>query len=114
MDNEPLVTESIRWILLQDGHRVDITSDAEEVLRIFEKGKFDLIITDYAMPKLRGDELAARIHALAPEQHVLLITAHTEELLRANITLKGVDMILSKPFDMEELRRAVAELAMKS
>jgi len=114
VDNEPLVTESIRWILVHDGHVVEVTSNPEQVLSLFEKGKFDLIIADYEMPKLKGDELAARIHALDPEQRILLITAHTEQLLAANAPLKGVDMVLGKPFDIEALRSAVAQLAAKS
>ena len=114
VDNEPLVTDSIKWILLHDGHLVEVTSNAEQALKLFEKGKFDLIIADYEMPKLKGDELAARIHALDPEQRILLITAHTEELISANAPLKGVDMVLGKPFDIEELRRAVAQLTAKS
>jgi two-component system response regulator SaeR len=114
VDNEPLVTESIRWILVHDGHVVEVTSNAEQVTSLFQKGKFDLIIADYQMPKLKGDELAARIHALDPEQRFLLITAHTEELLAKNAPLKGVDMVLGKPFDVEALRSAVAQLATKS
>jgi len=114
VDNEPLVTESIRWILVHDGHVVEVTSNAEQVLSLFQKGKFDLIIADYEMPKLKGDELAARIHALDPEQRILLITAHTEELLAQNAALKGVDMVLGKPFDIETLRSSVAQLATKS
>ena len=114
VDNEPLVTESIRWILVHDGHVVEVTSNAEQVLSLFQKGKFDLIIADYEMPKLKGDELAARIHALDPEQRILLITAHTEELLAKNASLKGVDMVLGKPFDIETLRSSVAQLATKS
>lgn len=114
VDNEPLVTDSIKWVLAHDGHVVEVTSDAEEVLRLFEKGKFDLIIADYEMPKLRGDELAERIHALAPEQRILLITAHTEEVMSTDAPLKGVDMVLGKPFDIEALRSAVAQLATKS
>ena len=114
VDNEPLVTESIRWILVHDGHVVEVTSNAEQVLSLFQKGKFDLIIADYQMPKLKGDELAARIHALDPEQRILLITAHTEELLAKSGPLKGVDMVLGKPFDVEALRSAVAQLATKS
>ena len=114
VDDEPLVTGSLKWILAHDGHGVEVTSDAEQALRLFERGKFDLIILDYEMPKLKGDELAARIHALDPEQPVLLITAHTEELIAANTALTGVGMVLSKPFDIEELRRAVAQLATRS
>jgi len=114
VDNEPLVTESIRWILVHDGHVVEVTSNAEQVLSLFQKGKFDLIIADYQMPKLKGDELAARIHALDPEQRILLITAHTEELLAKSGPLKGVDMVLGKPFDVEALHSAVAQLATKS
>ena len=114
VDDEPMVCDSTKRILAQDGHEVVTASSAAEALATFEKGKFDLVITDYEMPAMKGDALAAAIKALAPEQPVLMITAYVEPLLSSGNALAGVDLMVSKPFTLPELRQAVANLMPKS
>jgi CheY-like chemotaxis protein len=66
-----------------------------------------LVIVDYAMPEMQGNELAAKIKRLAPTQSILMVTAYFEKLV--DTTLQ-VDATLSKPFAVEELRQVVATL----
>ena len=94
-----------------DGHIVETASNGKEALAMFEKGKFDLVITDFAMPSMKGDELAAAIKARAPNQPVVMITAYAEMLQASGIPLKGVDFVISKPFLLENLREAIAKVA---
>jgi CheY-like chemotaxis protein len=67
----------------------------------------DLLITDYLMPKMTGDELAGRLRAARPTVKTLLVTGHT-----AFVDAKdcGTDAHLAKPFRLAELRKAVASL----
>jgi CheY-like chemotaxis protein len=92
-----------------DGHTVETAHNAKEALAMFEEGKFDLVITDFAMPAMKGDELAAAIKARAPKQPVVMITAYAEMLQSSGNPLKGVDFIISKPFLLENLREAIAK-----
>lgn len=110
VDDEPLVCDSTKRILAHDGHEVVIAASGEEALALFQKGKFDLVITDYEMPAMKGDALAVAIKALAPQQPVLMITAYVEPLLTEGNSLTGVDLMVSKPFTLPELRQAVANL----
>ena len=77
---------------------------------MFAKGKFDLVITDFAMPNMKGDELAATIKARAPGQPVVMITAYAEMLQSSGNPLPGVDFVISKPFLLENLREAIAKV----
>ena len=81
--------------------------NGREALDLFTPDRFDLVITDYLMPVMKGDELARNIKRLAPSEPVLMITGSTSELggIRAS-----VDAVLNKPFGLEELRQAVAQL----
>lgn len=107
MDDEPLVCEAMAMMLSFDGHQVQMAQNGAEALALLEKQPFDLVITDYAMPEMRGDELVQRISARWPNLPVLMVTAHAEVLLANQVPLPGVVMVLSKPFMLDTLRRAI-------
>lgn len=94
-------------MLTFDGHRVDMANSGKEALSLFEKGKYDLVVTDYAMPAMKGDELAAAIKTRAPGQPVVMVTAYAEMLRASGQPLVGVDFVISKPFLLEHLREAI-------
>ncbi|MCC6819831.1 MAG: response regulator [Verrucomicrobiota bacterium] len=107
VDDEPYVCDAVRMMLAFDGHQVETASSGNAALAMFAAGKYDLVITDYAMPAMKGDELALAIKARAPSQPVVLITAYAEMLKSSDKPLDGVDFIVSKPFLLENLREAV-------
>lgn len=109
VDDEPFVCDAVKMMLAFDGHRVDSASSGQEALQLLEKGKYDLVITDYAMPAMKGDELAVVIKSRTPGQPVVLITAYAEMLKASNNPLRGVDFIISKPFLLENLREAISK-----
>ena len=113
VDDEPCVCDAVKMMLDFDGHDVQTASNGKEALALFEKGKFDIVFTDFAMPVMKGDELAAAIKARAPEQPVVMITAYAEMLQNSGDNLKGVDFMISKPFLLENLREAIAKVAPK-
>ena len=107
VDDEPNICSCIRLLLVHDGHEVEVATSAGAALSLYQKDKFDLVFTDYAMPGMRGDELADAIKAVAPDQPIMMITGYTPELT----SLRSVDFVLGKPFELEDLREAVSRLA---
>jgi len=110
VDDEPAVGDAIKMMLKFDGHEVQTASGSKEALSLLEQGKFDLIITDYSMPGMKGDELAAVIKQRLPHQPIIMISAYAEMLKSSGNPLAGVDFMLSKPFFMAELREAIARV----
>ena len=110
VDDEPFVADAVKMMLMHDGHMVETASSGREALALFEGGKFDLLITDYAMPGMRGDKLAVAIKERAPNQPVVMITAFAEMLASSRNPLSGVDCVISKPFLMENLREAITKV----
>jgi CheY-like chemotaxis protein len=110
VDDEPFVCDAVKMMLAFDGHSVETASSAKDALAIFEKSKFDLVITDFAMPAMKGDELALAIKARNPGQPVVMITAYAEMLQSSGNPLPGVDFIISKPFLLENLREAISRV----
>ena len=106
-EDESQVREAIRMLLSVDEHEVTEARDGREALAIFEPGRFDLVITDYMMPRMQGDELAKQIKHKAPGQPVLMISAYVQQ--SACLTSQ-VDALLAKPFSFGDLRQAIAKL----
>jgi CheY-like chemotaxis protein len=111
VDDEPFVCDAVKMMLEFDGHTVETASHGKEALQVFQKGKFDLVITDWKMPGMSGDQLAEEIKKLAPEQPVVMITAHAELLHDANVSMKSIDAVVPKPFLQDDLRKAIAKVS---
>ena len=92
-----------------DGHIVETATNGKDALAIFDREKFDLVITDFEMPAMKGDELASAIKTRSPSQPVVMITAYAEMLHSSGNPLTGVDFVISKPFLLENLREAIAK-----
>ena len=106
-DDQQQVRELTKMLLGMDDHIVTEAANGREALTLFTQERFDLVITDYTMPLMKGDELARNIKRLAPSEPVLMITgsASEPEGIRGS-----VDAFLEKPFSFQDLRLAVARL----
>jgi CheY-like chemotaxis protein len=109
VDDEPLVCDAVKMMLAFDGHEVETASNGKEALALLERSQFDLVITDFQMPTMKGDELAAAIKARNPKQPIVMITAYAEMLHASGNPLSGVDYVISKPFLLENLREAIVK-----
>ncbi|HWH71038.1 MAG TPA: response regulator [Candidatus Sulfotelmatobacter sp.] len=107
VDDQATVRQAIRLLLSIDHHTVTEAIDGAEALALFTENQFDLVITDFEMPVMKGNELATKIKQLAPSQPILMITAYGNRLGSSD---NPVDAILAKPFRFDELRTAIATL----
>ena len=111
VDDESFVRDVVKMMLAFDGHTVMTAEGGQEALALLEKEKFDVVITDLAMPSMKGDELAGAIKARHPRQPVVMITAYAEMFRSPGHPPMGVDYILSKPFLLDDLRLAITAAA---
>ena len=107
VDDEPSVRLAIKLLLKHDGHEVQAVDSGEQALAMLDQRKFDLVLTDFCMPGIRGDEMVARIRQRVPAQPIIMATAFAEEYKRAFPPSGDVDALLSKPFSLAELREAI-------
>jgi CheY-like chemotaxis protein len=106
-DDQQEVRELLALMLGMDEHIVTEARNGREALDLFAPERFDLVITDYLMPLMKGDELARHIKRLAPSEPILMITGSADEL---DGIRRAVDVVLNKPFAFEDLRQAVAQV----
>ena len=74
VDDEGVTRRVLKNYLTADGHSVVTAENAEEALGCFESGKFDLLITDHAMPGMNGVQLAAAVREKIAGHPVILVT----------------------------------------
>jgi len=110
VDDDAGTRESLRLLLNIDRHIVFAASNGTEALAAVAQQNLDLVILDYFMPGMPGNELAIMIKAIAPTLPILMISAYLEKLGERD---KPVDMVLGKPFGLEELRHPIARLLAK-
>lgn len=82
-------------VLKELGYRVTVAQAGEEGLRLLEASAFDVVVTDYRMPRMNGVELIERIRAAHPQARVILLSGQVEAFgLTAENT--GADVVLAK------------------
>ncbi|MGI8553685.1 MAG: response regulator, partial [Dehalococcoidia bacterium] len=110
VDDEPLLREVLADYLTLGGHTVETAANGHQGLIAFQSGRYDLVITDMAMPEMTGAQLAEAIKQQNPDQRVMLVTGFGELLPESDTSLQGVDRVLSKPLTIATLRQAIAEV----
>ncbi len=77
---------------------------------MFEAGNYDVVITDFKLPKMDGLELAEAIKKRAPSRPVILITAYAESVKGALGAVSNVDVLLGKPVSLARLQEALQKV----
>lgn len=104
VDDEQSLVELIERSLQARGYKVTATTSPEQAFALFKADPihFDILITDYAMPKVKGDELVDKIHQIRTDMPVILCTGYHAKLLGKD-KIKGVNRIIKKPYTANEL-----------
>src|SRR5579862_8391050 len=69
-----------RCVLEELGHRITTAASAADALEQIAAHKFDLIVTDYKMPRMNGMELIERVRKHSPHTPVILLSGFVDSL----------------------------------
>jgi CheY-like chemotaxis protein len=99
-----------RTVLEELGYGVSVARNGEEGLKLFESARFDVVVTDYRMPRMNGAELIQRIRQLNPNARIILLSGFVEPLgLTEENT--GADVVIAKSAnEPAQLTRGVKRL----
>ncbi|MEO8426263.1 MAG: response regulator [Verrucomicrobiota bacterium] len=103
VDDEPMVQEALKMVLVFKGHTVVLASDGPEALRKMAEQKFDVVFTDFNMPEMLGDELARCIRKGYPHQVIVMVSAYSNFLIPHHKKEIPVDFFITKPFELQTL-----------
>ena len=85
-----------------------MAQDGEEAIRLFDREKFDLVVTDWNMPKRTGLDVIRAIRAKEGKVPIVMVTAESEEMKRAEATDAGASDYCTKPLDAAAFRNVLA------
>ena len=114
VDDDPMVCDSVRMMLEFDQQKVRVASNAKEGLAIFEKEEFDLVILDYMMPEMKGDKLAELLKQRSSQIPIIMITADAGKIESPGQKPACVDLVVGKPFRLDDLRNAMIKVSSKA
>jgi PAS domain S-box-containing protein len=110
VDDEEEILGILRDMIQLKGHRVTALNDGKKALELLGEQEFDLILTDLGMPDISGWEIARQAKARNAEVPVILITGWGAQYEDEDLTERGVDLVLSKPFSWDRLLEAMAKM----
>ena len=109
-DNEELLQLVHR--LLDKEYHIHTAMNGKEALVVLEHEKIDLIVSDIMMPEMDGIELCKVLKSTLDYSHIpiVILTAKTDEIDRADAYESGADAFISKPFNMNVLHARIKNL----
>jgi DNA-binding NtrC family response regulator len=111
VDDEPAIRFALADLLESEGHEVAQAEHAPAALALADARSFDLVLTDYRMPKVDGLELLEGLLRDHPGLLVAMLTAHGDERTAVRALKLGAYDYVPKPYDNEEIRALVARRA---
>jgi signal transduction histidine kinase len=109
VESEAMIRDATVRLLTRWGHKVDQAADGRAALGIFAPDTYDLVISDLGMPDMNGWELLGQIKQRDPRAPTVLITGWGRQFGEEEARERGVDFVIEKPFDQDDLRDILAE-----
>jgi len=109
VDDEPSIISFVDRTMRLAGYRTYTAPNAKVALEICEhNGLPDLLLTDFKMPGMDGDALAARLRQREPDLKVLYLTGFADQLFTERGALWRDEAFLEKPCTVNGLLEAVS------
>ena len=109
IEDEEAVRNILFKILKLGGHKVEVVSDGHKGIEMFENKEFDLVFTDLGMSGMSGWQVAEKVKSINGRVPVVLITGWNIELKEQEVKDKWVDLVIQKPFEMDQVLNIVQE-----
>src|SRR2546425_2362859 len=109
VDDDAINQEICVEVLAPIGHEIHTASGSEALERI-NRERFDLVITDLSMPGVSGWTVAKHVKGASPSTRVMLLSGWSVQQDPEQIRAAGIDLVLSKPVQVNELAQAVQQL----
>lgn len=117
MDDEELLRNMARRILLRLGHTVGVAEDGEEAYRLYraalEAGQpFDVVLLDLTIPGgMGGKETMVKLLELDPHVTAVVCSGYSNDPIMSDYKQYGFKEVLPKPYHMEDLNKLLDKLA---
>ncbi|MDD2058899.1 response regulator [Pseudomonas sp. GD03860] len=110
VDDEYLIANILGYALEDEGYVVETASNGQKALDFLKEKRVELVITDYMMPQLNGEELARKIREELQLQGLPVILMSGAQAHEGRDNPDLFVAVFDKPFDIEKMIAKVKEL----
>lgn len=103
VDDEPVILDSFRKILVLDGYSVDTVETGQEALGLIQSHHYDFVFTDLKMPAMDGVDVVKSVKHMRPDIDVVIITGFATVETAVECMKFGAMDYVQKPFTEDEL-----------
>jgi two-component system cell cycle sensor histidine kinase/response regulator CckA len=116
VEDDAYLAEAEKKMLEELGYKVTALTSSVEALEIFQKlpDRFDIIIADYAMPKMTGLQMIRKIRSISPDIPVIICTGYSKVVQQQKITSLGIGEIIMKPIELGYIASSIRRLLEKN
>jgi signal transduction histidine kinase/CheY-like chemotaxis protein len=107
VEDEKMVRELTKRILVGNGFSVVEAADASVALQRANEGAFDVLLTDVVLPGLSGAELVARLRERGRAFRVVYMSGYPADFVDSRVQLEPTDILVQKPFTAAALVAAL-------
>ncbi len=115
VDDDPVILKTLGDVLDEEGHDLVLANGGQAGIDAFRSSlagnPFDAVVTDLGMPQVDGRRVAAAIKTDSPRTPVIMLTGWGQRLVADGERPPNVDLVLSKPARIHEIRAALRRLA---
>ena len=111
VDDEETLTWSMSKSLSKDKDKFEVlvANSGEDALKVLEKDKIRLVITDIKMPGISGLDLLSRVRREYPDVKVIIMTAYGSPDVQKDANIRGSLYYIEKPFEIKEIRQMILD-----
>jgi DNA-binding NtrC family response regulator len=113
VDDEPLIRESLYEILRIEGYHVQMAQNAHEAMKLMQEIEFDIVVTDFKLPKMSGMELLENMKKNHPKAEVIMITGYGSIETAVEAMKKGAYDYITKPINDTEIKILIKKIVEK-
>ena len=107
VDDDPIVLRSTDRLLVSNGFAVRSFNNGNDFIAYVASHEVQLVVLDIWMEEMTGLEVLARLCAISPQTHVIIVTGREDSAARMTAMQIGIVAFLIKPFDAEQFLEVV-------
>lgn len=113
VDDSPEVVETLRPVLLADGHELEVAYNGRTGLELVASFQPEIVLLDVVMPEIDGLEVCRRLRG-SSDAHVIMLTSRDHEVDRVVGLSMGADDYVIKPFYPREVSARITAVARRA
>jgi DNA-binding response OmpR family regulator len=106
VEDDPAIRKLLQKILLRSGIEIDTVQDGKHAIEKISKGDYSVMVLDLMVPEINGFEIIEYVKANKIDLPIAVVSAVSQQAL-TRLDLNFVKLVITKPFDVDELTKAI-------